>query len=70
LLHGPAVAVGIAEEHERSPREVLDVADIHGAAGELLARAASTSSTTSVPRTDPGAAAMNFGRGGGPRVHG
>ena len=32
LLDGPAVAVGIAEEHERAPRHVVDVGDLHAAA--------------------------------------
>src|SRR4051812_18606289 len=38
LLHRPAVAVRVAEEDEPSPREVLDVADLHPAAGELRSR--------------------------------
>ena len=37
LLDGPAVAVGVGEEHEPAPREVLDVADRHAPAGELVA---------------------------------
>ena len=35
LLNGPGVAVGIAEEHEPSPREVLHIADLHPALGQL-----------------------------------
>lgn len=31
LLHRPAVPVGITEEDERSPRELLDLADLHAA---------------------------------------
>src|SRR5207244_8724084 len=38
FLHGPAVAVGIAEEYEAAPGEVLDLAHLHAAAGELRAR--------------------------------
>ena len=38
LLHRPAVAVGIGEEHERAPGELLDLADLHAALGELGAR--------------------------------
>src|SRR5262249_59594685 len=38
LLHRPAVAVGIVEEHERAPREVLDLADVDPALDELGAR--------------------------------
>src|SRR5438552_2892994 len=37
LLHRPAVAVGIAEEHERAPREILDRADLDPSLEELLA---------------------------------
>ena len=29
LLHGPAVAVRIAEKDEQPPGEVLDLADVH-----------------------------------------
>ena len=32
LLHRPAVAIGITEEDERTPREILDVADVDAAA--------------------------------------
>ena len=35
LLHGPAVAVGVAEEEEAAPREVLDVAGLGAAGAEL-----------------------------------
>src|SRR5205823_6326528 len=38
LLDGPAVAVGVLEEHERTPREVLDLADIDAALDELGTR--------------------------------
>ena len=31
LLDGPAVAVGVAEEHERAPRHVVDVGDVDAA---------------------------------------
>ena len=35
LLDGPAVAVGVGEEHEPAPGELLDLADLDPAAGEL-----------------------------------
>ena len=35
LLHGPAVAIGIAKEHKRSPRLHVNVADIDPPSGEL-----------------------------------
>src|SRR5215218_412320 len=38
LLHGPAVAVGVAEEHEPAPREVLHLADLDAALEQLGAR--------------------------------
>src|SRR4029077_20276739 len=36
LLHSPAVTVGIAEENERAPRVVLNLADLDAPAGKLL----------------------------------
>src|SRR3954470_3975417 len=38
LLHRPAVAVGVAEEDEPAPVEVLHIADLDTAPGQLLAR--------------------------------
>jgi hypothetical protein len=38
LLDRPAVAVRVAKEHERAPREVLDLADVDAAARELGVR--------------------------------
>ena len=38
LLYGPAVAVGVAEEDERAPVELLDLADIYPPLHELLPR--------------------------------
>src|SRR5918997_7172254 len=38
LLHGPAVAVRIAEEDERAPDEVLNLGDFHSPLEELRAR--------------------------------
>ena len=38
LLHGPAVAVGVGEEHEPAPREVRDLRDLDAPAGQVLAR--------------------------------
>src|SRR5687768_3000111 len=38
LLHGPAVAVRVREEDERAPVEVLDLADLDTAPGELGVR--------------------------------
>jgi hypothetical protein len=35
LLHGPAVAVRIAEKHEQAPGEILDLADVHPPLHEL-----------------------------------
>src|SRR5262245_1028040 len=35
LLDGPAVAIRIAEEHERSPIEALDVADVDAVVDEV-----------------------------------
>src|SRR3954454_17962410 len=37
LLHRPAVAIGIAEEHERAPREFLHVADLDASLDEMSA---------------------------------
>jgi len=37
LLHGPAVAVRIAEEDERAPGKILDVADLDPAPYQLVA---------------------------------
>ena len=37
LLDGPAVAIGVGEEDEAAPGEVLDVADLDAAGEELLA---------------------------------
>jgi AMP-binding enzyme len=39
LLHCPAVAVGVGEEEEAAPGEVLDVADLDAAGEQLLAGA-------------------------------
>src|SRR4051794_18133186 len=36
LLHGPAVAVRVTEEHEAAPREVLHVAHLDPARGEVV----------------------------------
>src|SRR3954468_4467299 len=38
LLHGPAVAVRILEEHEPAPRELLDLARLHAVLDELRPR--------------------------------
>src|SRR4051812_24061110 len=38
-LDGPAVAVGIAEEHEVAPRLPVDLADLDAGGEQLLARA-------------------------------
>src|SRR5579859_1692031 len=38
LLHRPVVAVGIAEIHERSPRQVLNVADLRAPLSQLRMR--------------------------------
>ena len=38
LLHGPAIAVRIAEEDERAPVELLHLADIRPSLGELRTR--------------------------------
>ena len=38
LLHGPAVPVRVAEEDERTPVELLDLADLHPALGKLFTR--------------------------------
>jgi hypothetical protein len=35
LLHGPAVAVRIAEKHEQAPGEILDLADVQPPLHEL-----------------------------------
>src|SRR4029077_15063902 len=35
-LHRPAVAVGIAEEDELAPRELLDLADLHTPRGQFV----------------------------------
>src|SRR5439155_26098861 len=40
LLHGPPVPVWIAEEDERAPVEMLDLAHVHPACGELFPRGA------------------------------
>ena len=38
LLHGPAVAVGVAEEHEPAPRELLDLAGFDAVLDEVGTR--------------------------------
>jgi hypothetical protein len=40
FLDGPAVAVRVAEEYERAPVELLDVADLHTRGRELRSRRA------------------------------
>ena len=58
LLQGPAVAVGVGEEHEAAPREVLDLGRPRRRAPTSAARAASVSSTTICrPSTEPGSTA-------------
>src|SRR3954469_15898816 len=37
LLHGPAVSVGVLEEDEPPPRELLDLAGLHAALEEVRA---------------------------------
>ena len=37
FLHGPGIAVRIAEEDERAPREILNLADRHAPSGEFAA---------------------------------
>src|ERR1700732_4638157 len=39
LLNSPGVAVGIGEEHEPAPRELLDLAYVHSACEQVLAGA-------------------------------
>ena len=38
LLHRPSVAVGIVKEHERPPREDIDLAHLHSPSGQLRSR--------------------------------
>jgi hypothetical protein len=56
LLDGPAVAVGIAEEDELAPRELLHIADFDAALDELGARGVET--VICMPWTEPGAASV------------
>src|SRR6266568_4670271 len=71
LLHRPAVAVRVAEEHERAPVEDLDIAHVDAAAGQLRAGRIDVGDDELEPfdgagrhRAEPGADRDRCGRAG------
>ena len=59
LLHRPAVAVGVGEEHEAAPREVLDIAHLDASAASSACAASASATTICRPCTEPGAASVS-----------